>query len=209
MARLLYVEASPRKDRSASIAVAKEFLRAYRDVHPSDAIDTLDLWTVTLPEFDGPTINAKYNVLHGQPHSDAETQAWGAVEKLCQRFMAADKYVFSVPMWNFGIPYRLKHFFDVIVQPGLTFSFSPDKGYSGLVVGKRAVVVYSSGGEYGSASPAKAYDFQKPYVNLVLGFIGITDVRAIAVAPTLAAPDAVRAVHEKAKKEAAALAASF
>jgi FMN-dependent NADH-azoreductase len=209
MAKLLYIEASPRKERSASIAVAKEFLRAYAQAHPSDTIETLDLWATTIPEFDGATINAKYNVLHGQAQSDAEAKAWGAVEKICKHFISADKYVFSLPMWNFGIPYRLKHFIDVLVQPGLTFSFSPEKGYNGLVVGKPAVVIYASGGEYGSGSPSMTYDFQKPYMDLVLGFIGISEVKSISVAPTLAAPDAVKAVHEKAKKEAADLAARF
>jgi len=209
MATLLYIEASPRKERSESIAVAKEFLRAYAQAHPADIIETLALWATTLPEFDGAAINAKYNIMHGQPHSDAETHAWGAVEKICRHFLAADKYVFGVPMWNFGIPYKLKHFIDLVVQPGLTFSFSPEKGYTGLVTGKSALVIYSSGGEYGADSPAKAYDFQKPYMDLFLGFIGITDVRRITAAPTLAAPDAVRAALNKAKEEAAAIAGSF
>ena len=60
--------------------------------------------------------------------------------KIAEHFKSADKYVFSLPMWNFGIPYKLKHFIDVLVQPGLTFSFSPETGYKGLVTGKPAVV---------------------------------------------------------------------
>ena len=35
MARLLYLEASPRKERSASIAVAKAFVEEYRKTHPA------------------------------------------------------------------------------------------------------------------------------------------------------------------------------
>ena len=52
-------------------------------------------------------------------------------------------------MWNFGIPYILKHYIDLIVQPGLTFSFSPSEGYKGLVTGKPVTVVYARGGAYG------------------------------------------------------------
>ena len=209
MAKLLYIEVSPRKERSASIAVAKEFLRAYTQARPADTVETLDLWATALPEFDGATINAKYNVLHGQPHSDAEMRAWGMVEKMCRHFAAADKYLFSIPMWNFGIPYKLKHFIDLIVQPGLTFSFSPEKGYKGLLTGKPAVVIYSSGGEFPPDSPAKAYDFQKPYMDLLLGFIGITEVQSITAAPTLAAPDAVAGALNKAKQQAAEIAGRF
>lgn len=46
------------------------------------------------------------------------------VEDVIEQFTAADKYLFSLPMWNFGIPYKLKHYIDVIVQPGYTFSFT-------------------------------------------------------------------------------------
>ncbi len=209
MSKLLYIESSPRKDRAASINVAKEFLDAYAKAHPADTIETLDLWATALPEFDGSALNAKYNILHGQPHSASDATAWGAIEQICQHFVAADKYLFSVPMWNFGIPYKLKHFIDLVVQPGLTFSFSPETGYTGLVTGKPATIIYSSGGDYGPDSPAKSYDLQKPYVELFLGFIGITDVRRISVAPTLAAPDVVAAVLAKAKQEAAEIAQSF
>jgi LacI family transcriptional regulator len=34
------------------------------------------------------------------------------------RFLAADRLLFSVPMWNAGIPYVLKQFIDVVSQPG-------------------------------------------------------------------------------------------
>jgi FMN-dependent NADH-azoreductase len=43
MARLLSVEASPHKDRSTSIRVARAFVGAYRKTHPEDTVDTPDL----------------------------------------------------------------------------------------------------------------------------------------------------------------------
>ena len=55
---------------------------------------------------------------------------------MIERFKGADKYLFSLPMWNFGIPYKLKHYIDVLVQPTYTFSFSPKEGYKGLVTRK-------------------------------------------------------------------------
>jgi FMN-dependent NADH-azoreductase len=44
MARLLYIEASPRKDRSASIEAARIPLTGYQKTHPKDVVETLDLW---------------------------------------------------------------------------------------------------------------------------------------------------------------------
>jgi FMN-dependent NADH-azoreductase len=72
MARLLYIESSPRKDRAASINIAKAFIAEYRKSHPDDTVDTLDLWKDGLPAFDGDTINAKYALLHGESQTDEQ-----------------------------------------------------------------------------------------------------------------------------------------
>jgi FMN-dependent NADH-azoreductase len=200
MSKLLYIEASPRKSRSKSIEVAQFFLSKLQNAQPSVEIDKLDLWTTELPDFDGDTVDAKYAILHGQPHTPDQAKAWQRVAAVTDRFKSADWYVISLPMWNFGVPYVLKHLIDVIVQPGLTFSFSPDEGYKGLVTGKKAVVVYARGGNYSAGTGMEGYDPQSKTLGGVLGFIGITDVVNIFVEPTLAAPDDVDAVCSKAKE---------
>lgn len=205
MAKLLYIESSPRKSRSKSIEVATAFLEAYKQANPDDTIETIDLWEKQLPEFDGYTIDAKYQVLHGQGHDADQAAAWQAVVDVCNQFKAADKYLISVPMWNFGIPYKLKHYIDVLAQPGQTFSFDPESGYSGLVTGKPVAVVYARGGAY-SADEAKGMDMQKGYLEMLLGFIGFTDIHNIVIEPTLAAPDDVSSTIESRKKTAADIA---
>ncbi|TWT39330.1 FMN-dependent NADH-azoreductase [Blastopirellula retiformator] len=209
MAKLLYLESSPRKDRSASIAVAKEFLAKYQEAHPADEVDTWDLWSTSLPEFDGDVLNAKYQILHGQEHTPEQAAAWKAVTDVFERFNSADKYVMSVPMWNFAIPYKLKHFIDVIAQPGLAFSFSPETGYSGLVTGKPITVIYARGGDYSSSEQMQAIDYQKAYLEFLLGFIGFTDIKNILVEPTLAAPEVAGQAKDSAKQQAAQIVASF
>lgn len=209
MSTLLYVEASPRKQRSHSIKVAEEFLAAYQKSHPGDRIDRLDLWKEPLPRFDGDMLNAKYAIMHGENPSVAERAAWAEVERLFQRFNAADKYLFSMPMWNFGMPYMLKHYIDVITQPGLAWSFDPATGsYSGLVKGK-AAVVYSSGGVYEAGSGAEGYDLLRPPFEGWLGFIGITDVSRITVAGTLYGPEATAKATADATARAHEVASTF
>ena len=132
MAKILYIQASPRKERSKSNQVAAAFLEHYRQKHPKDTIQKLNVFEEQLPSFDGLTVQAKYTIMHGQSHSAEERKAWDAVEKVISQFTNADKYVFSLPMWNFGIPYRLKQYIDILVQPGYTFTVGP-KGYEGLV----------------------------------------------------------------------------
>ncbi|MFM9654037.1 NAD(P)H-dependent oxidoreductase, partial [Streptomyces galilaeus] len=71
-------------------------------------MDVLDLWGAELPEFDGPTIDAKYAVLAGRELTTEERAAWERIGSLVSRLEAADAVVVATPMWNFGIPYKLK-----------------------------------------------------------------------------------------------------
>lgn len=210
MSRLLYIQASPRIQRSHSIAVADAFVAAYKQTYADDEIETLNLFEASIPNFDGLAVQAKYTIMHGQAHSDEEMRAWKNIERVIEQFTSADKYVFAVPMWNFGIPYRLKQYIDVLVQPGYTFSYSEEKGYQGLVVGKPALVVYARGGEYPAGSEAEAFDMQSKYVALVLGFVGFKDVRSVFVEPTLqGGPDVAKKRVRQAVDRAKELAVGF
>ena len=208
MSKLLYIEASPRKERSKGIAVARKFLEQYQAGHPEDEVVTLDLWSEELPEFDGYTIDAKYQVIHGQDFTAEQQQAWQAVVDVCDEFKSADKYLISLPMWNFGIPYKLKHYIDIIAQPGQTFSYDPEAGYAGLVTGKPIAVIYARGGAYGS-DEASGMDLQKGYMDLLLGFIGFSNIQSILVEPTMASPEDVAASEAAATAAALELAQEF
>jgi FMN-dependent NADH-azoreductase len=203
------LSASPRGDRSKSLQVARAFLDEYRRRAPDDEISELNVFTVELLEFDGPDVQARYNILHDRESSEDKRETWSRVEAVIADFKEADKYVLSLPMWNCGIPYRLKHYFDVLVQPGYMFSFDPESGYAGLVTGKPVVAVYARGGDYAS-DEAGHRDLQRPYVETVLGFIGLTDVHSIVIEPTLArGPDLAGERVSQAEAKARELARSF
>jgi len=210
MSTLLYIQSSPRGQRSKSITVADAFVETYKQKHPDDKIVTLNIFKEKLPAFDGLTVQAKYTILHGQKHSKEELQAWKKVEKIIEQFKSADKYVLAVPMWNFGIPYRLKQYIDILVQPGYTFSYSPETGYKGLVTGKPIVTIYARGGEYPQGSPGEALDLQTKYLQLILGFIGFTNIRSVIVEPTLqGSAEAIEAKVHKAIDAAGKIAEDF
>ena len=209
MSRLLYIQASPRIERSYSIAVADAFVSAYKEANPKDEVITMNLFKKDLPSFDGLAVQAKYAILHGLKHTPEELAAWKKVEELIAEFKSADRYVMAVPMWNFGIPYRLKQYLDIIVQPGYTFSFSSKEGYKGLVLGKPIFVSYSRGGAYEKGSPAEAFDLQTKYFQLALGFIGFTDIRTLIVEPTLAGPEVANHKREEAIAKAKEMAKTF
>jgi FMN-dependent NADH-azoreductase len=106
-------------------------------------------------------------------------------------------------MWNFSIPYRLKHYLDIIIQPGQTFTVTADGNYQGLVTGKPVFVAYARGGAYPAGTEMEALDFQKKYLELALGFMGLTDIRSVVIEPTLA-----EGPETAAKSKAAAITAA-
>jgi FMN-dependent NADH-azoreductase len=195
---LLHISASPRGPQSESRAIAATFLDAAREADPARPIEEYDLWDRTLPTFGRDAAAAKMAIFAGQTPAE---KVW---EATFHRFNAADHYLFSVPMWNAGIPYILKQFIDVISQPGLIFGFDPDQGYSGLLTGKRATVIYTSAVYGPGRGPAFGADFQAPYFEDWLRWAGVTDIDTIHLRPNLATPDADtarRAAHAEAREK--------
>jgi FMN-dependent NADH-azoreductase len=190
--------------------VADAFIDEYQKHNPEDQVCVMDLFQHELPSFDGLAVQAKYKILHGLEHTSEEAEAWSAVEGVIESFKAAEKYVFAVPMWNFGIPYRLKQYIDLIVQPGYTFSYSPEEGYKGLAGDKPVFVSYARGGEYGEESGAAAFDLQQQYLKTIFGFMGLTNGKSVVVEPTLmAGPDAAQQSRQTAIDQARAMARNF
>ena len=206
MPTLLHIESSPRKKRSASLDVARAYVDSYRDAHPDHPIDVLDLWAIELPEFDGDALDAKYADLSGTPLSEAQQQAWAGIRHLAQRLHDADTLLFSVPLWNFSIPYKLKHFIDVVSQRNILFSFD-ERGLQGLLKDKKAVVIYARGLDYSidSSTPAHSFDFQRPFMEVWLRSVGVTDVESVVVEKTLFGPEVDHAARQAARERAVAL----
>ena len=207
--RILHIEASPSGERSRSADTARYFLQQHRALHPEVEVETLRLWDLDLPAFNATMIEAKFAVLRSTSATEDQRRRWQSAVQFARAFNAADKYVFSLPMWNFGIPYILKHYIDIVTLPGENWLWTPQEGYSGLLRGKRAALVYSSAGDYPVGMPSHDKDFQKPYMRAWLGFLGIHDVAEIAAAPTLASPQAVAASLARVRNEAERLAERF
>lgn len=182
--KLLYVKGSPRGDRSTSTSVAESFLTAYRAKNPSAQIDEIDLWQEALPEFNGDSAAAKMTFFGEGTLDGVRKSAWDRVVSIVQRFTSADDYLFTVPMWNGGIPYRLKLYIDIMTQPGLLFGFDPALGYSGLLQGKRATAIYTSGVYAPGVPAAFGVDHHSTYFDAWLRFIGISNIAVVRHQPT-------------------------
>lgn len=183
---LLHISASPRGDQSESRALARTFLEGVRATRPGVEIAHWDLWDGTLPEFGPDFARAKMAVFAGREFTDRQAAAWTVVQRTFARFDAAQEYLFSVPMWNSGVPYILKQLIDVISQPGQVFGFDPETGYTGLLRGKRAAVIYTSAVYGADRPPAFGSDFQSTFLEDWLRWAGITDITTVELRPNLA-----------------------
>ena len=176
MKKLLYVKGSPRTEKSVSIKLADEYVAGYKEKYPGATIDVIDLWQANLPEFDGDSAAAKVSFF-GEPAMNGRQQTvYEELVTIFNRFNSADDYLFAVPMWNFGVPYKLKQYIDLLSMPGTLFGFEPSKGYIGLLKGKRATAVYTAAIYMSGLSKSYGTDHASTYLTDWLNFAGIDDV---------------------------------
>lgn len=192
--RVLHIIGSPKGEDSTSTRVALAFLDAYQQAHPDHEVTTLDVWTEDLPPFGRELATAKLAPLVGERRTPQQEEAWRAVEAVVADFAGYDKIVISTPMWNFGLPYELKHYIDLIVQPGLTFGMNAAFEHIGLLQDRPVQLVLSRSSPLPENSPE---DFQHPYLKHVLGFIGLHDIRTFVIeGTTLPQPAREKLVEE-------------
>ena len=183
--KINYIECSPRGERSHSTKIAQAYIEQAKKNIPDLELNHINPWSLNLPEFDGDMLNAKYSVISGTDPTADEVSAWSNVKNIFDEFNNADHYLFSVPMWNFNIPYKLKHYIDIITQPGMSWSYTPEDGYKGLMTDKTATIIYATGDGYGEGTGFESFDMQKPYVNLWLTFLGFKKIERVVVDRTL------------------------
>ena len=205
MAKLLHLSCSPRPE-SESGAAARIFLDAFQRARPDWDIDVVDLWREPLPEFVGPIVEAKYARMNVQAFNETQRNAFAEAERMALRLSLADRVLISTPMWNFGIPYKLKQWFDIVIQPGLTFRFDPAQGYLPLLKDRPTIVILASGSDFATGMNRGRIDMAMPYLREALRFIGVRDVRFVPIGPTTGPVEPIRAARETAHRRLAEIA---
>lgn len=203
MLNILHIIGSPRNERSISGQIARAYIMELKKKYPESQVDILDVWKDELPEFNEHALNAKYAGLQGLELSDEQNAAWYNIKQIAARFYQADVIVFSVPMWNFGIPYKLKQLIDLISQKDVLFTFD-ERGFNGMLVEKKAILIGARGISYatGTDTPESEFDFQNAYMRMWFKFVGITDITVIKIEQTLFGIEAERSALSAGLKEA-------
>lgn len=203
--KLLHIIATPSGDKSRTLQVSNEFLKSLTAKDPNLVVEELDLFQTKLPDVFGFTPDAKYIIQNGGSLEDQSRLIRDEIVSFSTQFLSYDAYLISSPMWNFSIPYKLKHYIDVIVQVGILFKFT-ETGIEGLALNKRMFCVTSRGNNYSKESPMHQFDFQEPYLKAVFGLVGIHNISFIHAEPMDFTPDITQASLNKAKEDANLLA---
>ncbi len=204
MSTVLFLRASPNGARSASARIAQAFLDAYLEKNPHDTIREISLFAHDLPEFGPLEAQAKFAPIYGEEVTPEQSHAWSRVTQEIDILKAADKIILATPMWNLGIPYKLKQYFDIVVQPRHSFGYDRErKMHIGLLADRPVQLILTRS----SILPGDFADFQLPYLKYIFEFIGIHDVRALCAwqttRPTQGERDAYVASFFPAAREAA------
>jgi FMN-dependent NADH-azoreductase len=179
MPTLLHIDASPRSDRSISRQLTREFVVAWEKANPHGQIIYRDLGHDPVPLVTETFIAAVYTP--PQMRSPELRSAISTSDQLISELQTATEYVFGVPMYNFSVPAGFKAYIDQIVIPGRTYDYTADGSGSrtGLLKGKKATVIMSRGWLYRNGSPLSNCNMQEPWIRMILGFIGVTDLEFV------------------------------
>lgn len=181
MKRLLHIIATPREEESRTLQVSEVFLDTFKEKHPDWLIDELNLAKEHLPDLGIKNVSGKYILMQGKDLYGKSKELWTEILQHIERFKTADLFLISTPMWNFHIPYMLKHYIDLIVQPRHLFRYTETGAVEGLVVDRKMAVITSRGGAYHGTS--KGMDFQEPYLRAIFNFVGIQEISFIHTEP--------------------------
>jgi FMN-dependent NADH-azoreductase len=125
-----------------------------------------------LPFVNEQWINANFTPT--EQRSTEQQQVLGTSDLLIEELEVADTLVIAVPIYNFGVPAAFKAWIDMVARAKRTFEYSQN-GPKGLLTGKKAYVVITSGG----TKLGSEIDFVSSWITHVLSFIGITDSQII------------------------------
>jgi FMN-dependent NADH-azoreductase len=184
MKTILHVSCSPRGAASESLRLSRNILGFLLQAHPDAIVVERLIGGVEIP-----AIDADYATSQQSLADVSKAGSMATSEALVRELEAADIVVIGTPMHNMTVPAALKAWIDHVVRARRTFDVTP-AGKVGLLRDRPVFVAVASGGKF-SGERARQPDFLTPYLQAVLGMIGLHDLTFFSVQGTGAGPDAV------------------
>ena len=182
--KILQINSSARVEGANSTRLANTVTARLQAKNPGASVTVRDLAVTPHPVLDAAALGALFTPADQRTPEQAARVALD--DALIAEVQAHDVIVLGVPMYNFGVPVQLKTWLDAIARAGVTFRYTAN-GPEGLIQGKKVYVAFARGGIY-RGTPA---DSQTPYIQTILGFLGMTDVNYIYAEGLAMGPEAV------------------
>ncbi|MDU0200539.1 MULTISPECIES: FMN-dependent NADH-azoreductase [Paenibacillus] len=213
MSTVLYISAHPMQgEASYSTSVGNQFIQSYREANPNDEVIYLDLFQMDIPRIDADVLTAWGKLGSGTAFDQltaTEQKKVSRLSELVDQFVAADKYVFVNPVWNFSYPPVLKDYIDAICVAGKTFKYVAGVGPVGQLTDKKALHIQASGSVLSPGSAYADFEMSHRHLDTIMKFLGVPSFDAIFVEGMAAASDQAQAIKDKAVQEARTLALTF
>lgn len=154
--KTLIVKYLPSGDNSNS----KKLLNLLLQELENQEIEEIDLLKTPAPIFNEASLQAYYKRNYGGQKLDvSEAKLLEKNDQLIAQLKSADVLVLVSPMHNFGFPAAMKAYLDAVIFNGETCA--PGKK---MMVGKKGLVLYTSGGIYAEDK----FDFNYPNWNSII-----------------------------------------
>jgi FMN-dependent NADH-azoreductase len=181
--KILQINSSARSEGSQSTRLANTIVERLKASQPATELTVRDLAANPQPALDEAALGALFTPAEQRT---AEQNARVALDDvLIAEVQAADVLVLGVPMYNFGITTQLKNWIDAIARAKVTFQYTAN-GPEGLLKGKKVYIALTRGGVYRDTHA----DSQVPYLKMVLGFLGMTDIEFVYAEGMAMGPEA-------------------
>lgn len=175
MSNVLVVKAHPlTKKESRTLRVLDSFLTSYKESHPEDNVEIIDVYEDDIPEIDKDILTGWASLSQGIDISDEQAKKIERFAELTDQFLASDKIIVANPLWNLNIPTKLKAWIDTIVVAGKTFKYT-ETGKMPLAPGKKLLHIQASGGIH------SGQDTSSKYLVEIFNFVGVEDTQAIII----------------------------
>ncbi|MGB9003541.1 MAG: NAD(P)H-dependent oxidoreductase [Nitrosotalea sp.] len=185
LTKTLVVKYIPRGERSNTRKVLAEFKSKIKN----STIEELDLAQDAPDLFLADNLMAYIQRDYLKQNISAEQKnLLSKMDKMTEQVKSSDIVVLAYPMFNFSMPAVVKAWFDSIMLKGHTWN-AQDGKYAGLMQGKKALTIVSSGGAY-STGPMKAWEHAVSLSNAEFQFMGFSEVKGILAEGMNGAEDA-------------------
>lgn len=195
MSYLLHIDATSFDVESISRRIARSFLAGW-----TGPVVHRDLAAVPVPHLTAAGISAR--LTDPARHTPEQAAAAALQDELVDEFLGAGGYLFTVPLYNYGVPSSFKAWLDQVVIYGRTYALPAGPP----AAGRPALVISSRGGAYGPGAPHEGRDHLVPSLRESMGRELGLDLEFITVefglAPVVPVLAQFRGQHEESLAQA-------